>query len=268
VPARYVPRHGRPPAPASPRRRGARPARRGPAQPALAGLLTAAVVGGTAALAAAEPARPSAAVQTAALVQAPAERPANPPAGRPLVTPGDQAQAAREQALLRASRERAAAPAPVPPAPAPPAPPPPPPVLPGCEGRPTAQYANGRIPASALCEIPGTDHRLRADAARALVLLSQAYRAQTGAELCLTDSYRSYEAQVRAKRAKPRLTAAPGRSNHGTGIAADLCGGVESFRTGAHRWMQANAGRFGWVHPSWAGPRGKRPEPWHWEFRG
>ena len=141
-------------------------------------------------------------------------------------------------------------------------------MLPGCEGRPTSGYANGRIPAGALCELPGTNHLLRADAARAFVRMSRAYEAETGEPLCITDSYRSYEAQLRAKRAKPRLTAPPGHSNHGTGSALDLCGGVESFRTAAHRWMQANAGRFGWVHPSWAGPRGQRPEPWHWEYRG
>jgi hypothetical protein len=226
----------------------------------VAGLLTAALVGGTAALAAVEPA-PPAAVAAATLVRSPV---AADPALDP-VSP-DPAALAREQALLRASRERAA---PAPAAPAPPAPPPPPPpVLPGCEGRATAQYANGRIPTSALCELPRTDHRLRADAARAFVQLRAAYEAETGRELCLTDSYRSFQAQVRAKRAKPRLTAAPGHSNHGTGIAADFCGGVESFGTSAHRWMQAHAGRFGWVHPSWAGPRGKRPEPWHWEYRG
>ena len=25
-------------------------------------------------------------------------------------------------------------------------------------------------------------------------------------------------------------------------------------------------GRFGWVQPPWAGPRGEKPEPWHWEY--
>jgi hypothetical protein len=30
--------------------------------------------------------------------------------------------------------------------------------------------------------------------------------------------------------------------------------------------MAENAGRFGWVQPTWAGPQGEKPEPWHWEF--
>jgi LAS superfamily LD-carboxypeptidase LdcB len=142
------------------------------------------------------------------------------------------------------------------------------PVLPGCEGAPATGYANGRIPASSLCRIPGAKgHALRADAARAFVALSAAHEAERGAPLCLTDTYRSYEAQVRLRWAKRGLAAPPGTSNHGDGTAVDMCGGVESFGTAAHRWMRENAGRFGWVHPSWAGPRGKRPEPWHWEYR-
>jgi LAS superfamily LD-carboxypeptidase LdcB len=72
---------------------------------------------------------------------------------------------------------------------------------------------------------------------------------------------------VQLRRAKGRLAAAPGRSNHGTGIAVDFCGGVESFGTAAHRWMKARAGEFGWVQPSWARAGGSKPEPWHWEYR-
>ena len=39
------------------------------------------------------------------------------------------------------------------------------------------------------------------------------------------------------------------RRGHGLGVALDLGCGVESFGTEAHRWMQANGPRFGWVHP-------------------
>jgi hypothetical protein len=184
----------------------------------------------------------------------------------------DLLEQAPDLTSLRASRDRAArAPAeaqPVEPAPAPP-PPVVAPVLPGCGSAATSGYANGRIPASALCALPGhSGHKLRADAARAFVALSEAYRADTGRRICLTDSYRSYEAQVQLRRAKGRLAAAPGRSNHGTGIAVDFCGGVESFGTAAHRWMKARAGEFGWVQPSWARAGGSKPEPWHWEYRG
>ena len=43
-------------------------------------------------------------------------------------------------------------------------------------------------------------------------------------------------------------------------------GGVEDFGTRQHLWMRQHAPLFGFYHPAWAGPRGSRPEPWHWEF--
>jgi len=84
----------------------------------------------------------------------------------------------------------------------------------------------------------------------------------------MTDSYRDFPSQVDVFRRKPALAATPGRSQHGWGLAVDLCGGVQVFGAEAHRWMQANAAAFGWVHPGWARPGGSRPEPWHWEYAG
>ena len=120
---------------------------------------------------------------------------------------------------------------------------------------------------AALCRL-GSDprHRLQRDAARAFDALSRAHQDETGQPLCITDSYRSYAEQVRLFRVKPTLAAVPGTSNHGWGLAVDLCGGVERFDGAAHAWMQRHAGEFGWVHPSWAQRGGSRPEPWHWEF--
>jgi hypothetical protein len=246
---------------ARPRGRHAKPRQpRTAHQPLLAGVLAVTLTGGTAGLAASGSGSSSTAVLAAA--------------GQHL---DDDALHALEIRALRASRDRGATPTapveapavvPVPPPPPPPPPAPAPDPLPGCDRAELGTYGNGRIPTSALCELPDHDgHLLRADAARALVLLSQAYEAETGRELCVTDSYRSYAAQVALRRQKGRLAAAPGHSNHGSGIAVDLCGGVESFGTAAHRWMKANAGRFGWVHPSWARPGGRKPEPWHWEYR-
>ncbi len=68
--------------------------------------------------------------------------------------------------------------------------------------------------------------------------------------------------------AKPTLAAVPGTSNHGWGVALDLCDGVERFDTPAHRWLQENAAAFGWFHPAWAQQGGSKPEPWHWEYAG
>lgn len=84
----------------------------------------------------------------------------------------------------------------------------------------------------------------------------------------MTDSYRSYDDQVRVYAEKPTLAAIPGTSNHGWGTALDLCGGIERFGTAQHQWMLLNGPLFGWFHPAWAEPTGSKPEPWHWEFSG
>jgi cell wall-associated NlpC family hydrolase len=129
-------------------------------------------------------------------------------------------------------------------------------------------YPNGLIPPSALCPVGVGGHRLRCDAAAAYRALSAAFEAGTGAPLCITDSYRSYAGQVDLYGRKPALAAVPGTSNHGWGLAVDLCGGVERFGTAQYAWMVANAGRFGFLHPTWADPGNGREEPWHWEYAG
>lgn len=126
-------------------------------------------------------------------------------------------------------------------------------------------YSNGLIPASQLCGLGG-GHMLRCDAAAAYQQLSSAFRQAFGKNLCMTDSYRSYSAQVDLYGRKPSLAALPGTSNHGWGVAIDLCGGVDKFGTAQYEWMVSHAGAYGWVHPNWANQGGNREEPWHWEF--
>jgi cell wall-associated NlpC family hydrolase len=126
-------------------------------------------------------------------------------------------------------------------------------------------FGNGRIPASTLCPI-AESHVLRCDAAAGYAALADAFAAAFGRPLCITDSYRSFAAQVTAFRAKPRLAAVPGTSNHGWALAVDLCGGINHTGSVEWQWMTANAGRFGFVQPDWAAPAGEKPEPWHWEF--
>ena len=60
------------------------------------------------------------------------------------------------------------------------------------------------------------------------------------------------------------LAAVPGRSNHGLGLAVDLCGGVERFRSPEFNWMEQNGKKYGWIHPDWA--YSSPFEPWHWEY--
>ncbi|WP_146806693.1 M15 family metallopeptidase [Cellulomonas persica] len=128
-------------------------------------------------------------------------------------------------------------------------------------------YANGQIPASALCA-PSFDSGalLRCDAAEDLDALDAAYYADFGAHLAISDSYRSYGSQVSCRARKGWLCARPGTSNHGTGVAVDLGGGIQVFGTAQHVWMQKHAADFGWVHPSWARAGGSKPEAWHWEY--
>ncbi|MGY2067370.1 D-alanyl-D-alanine carboxypeptidase family protein [Blastococcus sp. SYSU DS0619] len=129
-------------------------------------------------------------------------------------------------------------------------------------------YPNGLIPPSAMCPLGVGGHSLRCDAAAAYRAMSSAYAAAFGAPLCITDSYRTYAGQVRLYGEKPALAAVPGTSNHGWGLAVDLCGGIQTFGTRQYAWMVAHAGRFGFLHPTWADPGNGREEPWHWEYAG
>ena len=129
-------------------------------------------------------------------------------------------------------------------------------------------YPNGLIPPSAMCPLGVAGHQLRCDAAAAYRAMSAAYAADMGGPICITDSYRTYASQVRLYGQKPALAAVPGTSNHGWGLAVDLCGGIQNFGTPQYAWMAANAGRFGYLHPTWADPGNGREEPWHWEYAG
>lgn len=134
-------------------------------------------------------------------------------------------------------------------------------------GKDAVNYPNGLLPASALCPLyaaPGES--LRRGATMAFNTMSRDYQQQSGAPLCVTDSYRSYAEQVAVKLVRKGLAATPGSSQHGLGLALDLCGGVDSFSAPAHLWMQRNAPLYGWFHPAWAERSGTLPEPWHWEF--
>ena len=123
-----------------------------------------------------------------------------------------------------------------------------------------AGYGNGKIPAEALHEVGSTGHRLWAPAADALERLI-ADAARDGVTIGITDSYRSYEAQVDVAARKGLysqggLAAVPGTSDHGWGMAADL-----KLDDAAQSWMRANGGRYGFVEDT---PR----EPWHWAYTG
>lgn len=121
---------------------------------------------------------------------------------------------------------------------------------------------NGRLDPSTLKSIGG-NHKLRPDAADAYLRMVEAARAD-GITWSITDSYRTYEEQVRLAREKGiygqgGLAARPGTSNHGWGLAVDLGGGANNYGTPQNNWLQRNAGRFGF--------RNIPKEPWHWQFK-
>ncbi|WP_249187761.1 M15 family metallopeptidase [Nocardiopsis sp. MG754419] len=133
-----------------------------------------------------------------------------------------------------------------------------------CAGDDVAGFDNGHIPDTVLCPLPQAGEMLRADAAESFVALDEAYRAEFGRPMCVTDSYRPYHEQVRLfQEMLPGMAARPGTSAHGLGIAVDLCGGVNEVGTAEHRWMLDQAPSHGWDNPDWA--RGGF-EPWHWEY--
>ncbi|WP_249382850.1 D-alanyl-D-alanine carboxypeptidase family protein [Actinotalea sp. K2] len=138
--------------------------------------------------------------------------------------------------------------------------------LPGCDGEPRSTGSNGQIPSSDLCQLWDPAHSLRGDAAVAISELNLGYRAAFGRDLCLTDSYRTLASQRRLASTKPGLAATPGRSNHGWGLAVDLCGS-EHRTTATWNWLNENAPVYGWDNPNWARRGGSGPyEPWHWEY--
>ena len=127
------------------------------------------------------------------------------------------------------------------------------------------QYPNGRIPAEKLCPLPQRGEALRADAAKAFYELNAAYKERFGKDVCLRNSYRTFAKQKQLYESMPSgMAARPGRSKHGSGIAADFCGGVQDEGSAQYKWMLANSEKYDWIHPDWA--FSSPFEPWHWEF--
>ncbi|MEV0891663.1 M15 family metallopeptidase [Promicromonospora sp. NPDC050262] len=127
-------------------------------------------------------------------------------------------------------------------------------------GGSTLGYANGRIPAAVLCPLPfAPGHLLRCDARQHLTALSAAFEREFGYPIPITDSYRSYVAQVAVAHAKPHLAAIPGTSNHGWGLAVDLGGPISGGISPQYTWLRAHGPHYGWDNPSWARPDGISP---------
>ncbi|ROS27804.1 M15 family metallopeptidase [Cellulomonas sp. PhB150] len=138
-------------------------------------------------------------------------------------------------------------------------------LLPGCDPAVRAPGSNGLLAEKDLCTLWDGHTRLRADAASSLAEFNAAYVARFGADMCLASGYRTLAEQRSVKATRGGLAAAPGKSNHGWGLATDFC----SELTYGERWtwINANAPTFGWENPAWAKPGGSGPfEKWHWEY--
>jgi LAS superfamily LD-carboxypeptidase LdcB len=119
-----------------------------------------------------------------------------------------------------------------------------------------------------LCTLWDPRRQLRSDAAVAIAKLNLAYRARFGHDMCFNDAYRSLAQQYRVKSERGGFAARPGTSEHGWGLAVDLCDGVDNGPSSVnYQWMRANAPAYGWSNPKWALAGGAGPyEPWHWEY--
>ena len=125
---------------------------------------------------------------------------------------------------------------------------------------------NGLIPTDDLCLLWDGVNMLRSDAAVAITALNEDFTAARGESLCFTDSYRTLAVQQRLAYTKPGLAATPGTSNHGWGLAVDLCSSVTNSRA-SMAWLTENGRTYGWANPDWALPGGSGAyEPWHWEY--
>lgn len=165
-------------------------------------------------------------------------------------------------------------------------------------------YLNGRLPAAELAGIPGSGVLFPRPFIPQVVALREAFADRFGKPLHITDGYRPYDGgyytqvETMLRRYKPadefrRLApgvstagrkyhvwqgvrryllpgqaqvAFPGASNHGRAEApaVDLGSGVNVMDSTEHRWVVANAPRYGARWPAeWA--RAGR-EPWHVDF--
>ena len=133
-------------------------------------------------------------------------------------------------------------------------------------------HENGKIPDPELQALSfSSSDKMHKKAAKAMEEMNKAYKAETGADLTINEAYRDCDTQIAyATPGNPRYQggaaapAPPCISNHGWGLAVDI--NVGGTGSSVYKWLEANAHKYGYVHPAWAKPGGSKPEPWHWEY--
>lgn len=129
-------------------------------------------------------------------------------------------------------------------------------------------YSNGLLPSEALCAIPwDTRYQLHCSTIDNFSRLNEAYKAEFGTDMPILSGYRPLADQYAVNADSPNMTAIPGTSNHGWGLAVDFDWDVfDSWDAPEVKWMIENGPRYGWRHPSALNWNTDRPEPWHYEF--
>ena len=129
----------------------------------------------------------------------------------------------------------------------------------------------------------GTVSKMRKEAADALQEMIEAAE-KAGYDLTLLSAYRPYDMQQRlynnAGGANQNGTAAPGASEHQTGLCADICwyhsgtrvGISQSMQTHAeYKWLIENSYKYGFIirYPKgYDDVTGYKFEPWHYRYLG
>lgn len=139
-------------------------------------------------------------------------------------------------------------------------------LLDDCDPTITTWSSNGRFTDAELCDLSWNEYSLSPRAAISLTALNESFRSEFDRDLCLVSGYRTLSAQQRLAVTRGRYAATPGRSNHGLGLAIDLCSSETSSRE-VWSWLHTYGPIYGWKNPPWAQRGGNGPyEPWHWEF--
>lgn len=142
-------------------------------------------------------------------------------------------------------------------------------------------FAESKLLTAVGADVFGRPQRLAPNTATAWQRMREA-AANDGVALFLVSGFRGYDYQANLFRDKLRrgqsitailkVNAAPGYSQHHTGLALDLTSGddiaplTEQFtETDAFRWLRLRAGEFGFNMPyPRNNPYGFCYEPWHW----
>ncbi len=126
--------------------------------------------------------------------------------------------------------------------------------------------ANGTIDPNTLVRV-GTDVKgrpalLKKEAAEAYLAMVAAAK-ESGVTWVINDSYRDFRRQQTQYNEAPSISARPGKSNHGCGLAVDL--GTQIYNRPPYQWLMKNASKFGFKRIYLRG-RSESVEAWHWEY--